>query len=487
MPYEFTEGWFLFSSPGDGQTAGELLGNIRTEGYPGSTNPGAPFPTAYTLNQEAYEWAALTNSNQVLVQGAGLLVYVFEEDTPAEELLFSEGPWAPLDGSFTYDDLLWYDEDQGQQGDSHFLIGNPHPVAIDICNMLWEGTNMATSIDVWIPDENDGNGGYVNFSCEVPAKAMSSYTQPDAQNEEIGFEGVVPPFVGFWVRTTDENPKLAITESDYVSSRSSKVNEDKPEPVTLVLRHTERNYANTVNILFSDRGSEELDEIDAIKLSSAGLAERYLSFFAMDDQGRKYALRSLPSLVQEEVIIPLGIETTEEGSYSLSWNVPDAGLAGANYHLRDHHTGATTKLRDGQSYRFDLEATTAAKAADSPLLRGYARGVSKDKTPRFELIVTIGDLKDGGSELPKSIVLRQNYPNPFNPTTIIRYELPQAAQVRLEVYDMAGRQVAELVSGQVAAGLHTVNFDASDLSSGVYMYRLQAGSTMLTRKLTVVK
>ena len=488
MPYEFNEGWFLFSAPGVNQTVGELLGNIHTQGFPGSNNPGATTTSVYTLDQSAYEWVAVTGSDQVLVQGAGLLVYVFEEDTPAEELLLSEGPWAPLDGSFTYDDLLWYDPDQGPQGDSHFLIGNPHPVAINICNMLFEGANMANSIDIWVPEENDGHGGYVNFSCEIlGSKATASHPQAEANETAIGFDGWVPPFVGFWVRTTDENPSLAITEFDYVRMRAGKNSEVRHEPITLVMSHDERNYSNTVNILFTDAGTEGLDAMDAIKLSPAGLAKRYLSFFAMDDENRKYALRSLPTLGQGEVTIPLGIETTEEGSYTLTWSLPDAGLAGANYYLRDYHAGATTKLRDGQTYHFELEATTAAKATDSPLIRGDERGVSKGNTPRFELIVTTDQLEDGTSELPAEIVLRQNYPNPFNPTTIISYELPQQGHVRLNVYDMTGRQVATLVDTRMNAGRHQVSFNAMNLASGVYMYRLQAGGVTMTRQLTLIK
>ena len=502
MPYGFSEGWFLFSSPGVNQTVGELLGNIRTEGYPGSTNPGASFPTVYTLDQENYQWAAVTGSDQVLVQGAGLLVYVFEEDTPAEELLFSEGPWAPLDGSFTYDDLLWYDPDQGPQGNSHFLIGNPHPVAIHICNMLFEGTNMATSIDAWIPEENDGHGGYVNLSCEIlGSKATASHPQAEANETTIGFDGWVPPFIGFWVRTMDDNPSLAITEYDYRSSQS-KQNEAKHEPVTLVLSHDERNYSNTVNILFTDRGTEGLDEIDAIKLSPAGLAQRYLSFYAMDDENRKYALRSLPTLTGEEVTIPLGIETTEQGSYTLSWSLPADGFAGANVYLRDHHTGITTQLRDGQTYRFEMEESMVAKDTNSPLERGSndacgdagvcpwmsaSNATANAQAPRFELIITFDELKDGSSELPAEIVLRQNYPNPFNPATIITYELPQQVHVRLDVFDMTGRHVAELVNEQVSAGTHHVSFNAMNLSSGVYMYRLQAGGRVLSRQLTLIK
>ncbi|TVQ66443.1 MAG: T9SS C-terminal target domain-containing protein [Balneolaceae bacterium] len=92
-----------------------------------------------------------------------------------------------------------------------------------------------------------------------------------------------------------------------------------------------------------------------------------------------------------------------------------------------------------------------------------------------------------GADIPESLQLSQNYPNPFNPTTRIDFALPEAAQVTLEVYNMLGQQVATLENGHLSAGQHSVSFDASDLSSGIYLYRLQAGDQVLTRSLTLVK
>lgn len=89
--------------------------------------------------------------------------------------------------------------------------------------------------------------------------------------------------------------------------------------------------------------------------------------------------------------------------------------------------------------------------------------------------------------LPPLFELYQNYPNPFNPATAISYQLPTASDVRLEVFDMIGRRVAVLIDGPVQAGRHTVQFDASSLSSGVYIYRLTAGDRVFSRKLTLIK
>jgi hypothetical protein len=89
--------------------------------------------------------------------------------------------------------------------------------------------------------------------------------------------------------------------------------------------------------------------------------------------------------------------------------------------------------------------------------------------------------------VPTSFALEHNYPNPFNPTTAIRYTLPQQTSVSLIVYDMLGRAIAVLANENKPSGTYTVQFDASHLSSGVYFYRLIAGSQVLSRRMTVLK
>lgn len=89
--------------------------------------------------------------------------------------------------------------------------------------------------------------------------------------------------------------------------------------------------------------------------------------------------------------------------------------------------------------------------------------------------------------LPSKIRLNQNYPNPFNPGTVISFSLPESSEVSLTVYNVVGQKVVDLVNRRLSAGEHSVNFDASNLSSGVYIYVLKTNSATLTRSMALMK
>jgi hypothetical protein len=101
--------------------------------------------------------------------------------------------------------------------------------------------------------------------------------------------------------------------------------------------------------------------------------------------------------------------------------------------------------------------------------------------------VTTGLENNIGTNIPNRIKLYQNYPNPFNPETVISYQLSAVSLVILKVYDIEGREVAELVNGIRIAGGHTVKWDASNVVSGVYFYRLETGQFAETRKMILIR
>ena len=83
--------------------------------------------------------------------------------------------------------------------------------------------------------------------------------------------------------------------------------------------------------------------------------------------------------------------------------------------------------------------------------------------------------------------MSQNYPNPFNPSTVIQYQLPQNGYVKLKVYDILGRLIATLVDKDQEAGTYKITWNASRYASGVYIYQIQSGSFVATKKLILLK
>jgi hypothetical protein len=92
-----------------------------------------------------------------------------------------------------------------------------------------------------------------------------------------------------------------------------------------------------------------------------------------------------------------------------------------------------------------------------------------------------------GKNVPQAFTLLQNYPNPFNPSTTIAFSLPSQSFVSLKVFDVLGREVATIVSEEMAAGTYSRRWNATKLSSGIYFYRLQAGSNTQMKKLILLK
>jgi hypothetical protein len=91
------------------------------------------------------------------------------------------------------------------------------------------------------------------------------------------------------------------------------------------------------------------------------------------------------------------------------------------------------------------------------------------------------------SSIPKEYKLYNNYPNPFNPTTKIRFDIPKNSLVRIEVYDVTGREIQNLVNNELKAGTYECEFSGFKYSSGIYFYKLQADNYVSVKKMILVK
>jgi zinc metalloprotease ZmpB len=184
----------------------------------------------------------------------------------------------------------------------------------------------------------------------------------------------------------------------------------------------------------------------------------------------EFALQGNPADRDAVLLNPADPMTVGMGTWSAL-----SGAPGMIAHLASDGTVATLFLP------FAIAAIT-----DSSTAAALAQNVI---TYALNAHVELTGITQGGEAFPQQFSLAQNYPNPFNPTTAITYTVPVGTRhaVSLHVYDMLGRDVATLVEGQQIAGVHAVQFNAGNLASGTYLYRLEAGAFSTTKKMLLIR
>ena len=134
--------------------------------------------------------------------------------------------------------------------------------------------------------------------------------------------------------------------------------------------------------------------------------------------------------------------------------------------------------------------TVRVEGMDIRLQDMSGRAINQNLKSGQEVVIndaTINKLMITGELIPTVYALEQNYPNPFNPATTIKYSIAKQSNVTLKVYDMLGSEIATLVNEEKPAGVYEINFNASNLASGIYFYKIQAGSFVETKKMILLK
>ncbi|GAB5409526.1 MAG: hypothetical protein BalsKO_18910 [Balneolaceae bacterium] len=482
-----SEGWRLMSPPSNQLTYGELLEPLWTQGFTGADSETGT-SNVYTWNESQQQYVSIQNSTDSVQVGVGLLVYVFadsDKDGNAETFprniikdmeIYSSETTFPLD--------LTDDNDAGTTLDGWNLIGNPYPFPINWTNSThgsgWGKQAMFISMYIW----NASAGEYQSHN-----GTAGTFATPD-----------IAPWQGFWVKSELANTPMTVDENAKSTAGTFNKSTLTVPEIRFTLKELLVDSSDALKsgtmVMFSEYSTTGLDELDSYKLQS--LNAEFLSLFTTLNTGENLDINSLPDSLNEPITVKLKYDGSNiSGEYELTWNhklLPEDW----EFILTDTRSGEEVNLKNEDSYIIDEGASKRISRAKNifsvPEFGLVKQNLSKSATnsdSRFTLTIspsqTVSNEIEVEEEQPIALALDQNYPNPFNPFTTINYAVPVQSKVRLEVFDLVGRKVAELVNGPKSAGLYTINFDASQLASGLYIYRLQVGGKVLTRKMTLIK
>ncbi|MGA1465153.1 MAG: T9SS type A sorting domain-containing protein, partial [Balneolaceae bacterium] len=318
----------------------------------------------------------------------------------------------------------------------------------------------------------------IHNSADPAVESVDIYVDGDMAIDEFAFREATV----FLPAPTDVELQLTITPAGADPAAGVTV------PVTL--EEDQKYYAiasgvlNPDNFAASPTSSDIGFRLDLVAGTQLSAASDSLSFKIMhgstDAPAVDLFVQGLPdpivsgatfSAITDYITVPapevytIDLYASEFNSYLASYEVDATNLAGGTAFITASGFINPAANQDGEGFA---------------VLAVFADGSTT-------LLESVTSSIEDGNEFPTAYTLSQNYPNPFNPSTTIQYSLPEVAEVMLEVYNMLGQKVASLVEARQSAGTYTIEFDGSGLASGTYMYRMQAGDFVQTRKFALIK
>lgn len=489
-------GWRMLSSPVKSSFDDYLNGTL-TQGYTGATystgsNPGDTLQPNVLWYLENYDTnvdglpatdndrlRAPSNATDSLSGGRGYWVFFFGDITadplyndPLPDTLEITGrEFGSGDPEFDFGVTYTPTADSGWN-----FVGNPYGAAINWDdNTNWTKTNIESTIYIWDPAANSGNGEFLTWN---------------GSTGSLG-SGIIPPFQGFWVKANGGSPELKVkkqaksTGGNFLRKSSPEAEEQENFAPVIELTAHGQGMSKQTYIMGGRNAKMGKDVQDALRL--VPFSSTHIEFYSTLENGTELAINNIPKDFQYRQNIPLHFAAFESGEPELGEfsitrdamrNVPDEWLI----LLIDNDTGKQIDLRDNGSYSFNYNENSklfvSTPASGAPVKR------STLERSRFVLRITTEEIE---ANIPDEFYLNQNYPNPFNPSTKIPFGLNQESEIRLEIFDILGRKVQTLISDKYPAGSHTISFRANNLASGVYLYRIITKNNVSTKKMILIK
>ncbi|NNF56831.1 MAG: T9SS type A sorting domain-containing protein [Rhodothermaceae bacterium] len=465
-------GWRLITPPVQFMIVDDFAGMNLVQGVPAGTSTPAQYPSAapnfFTLYDGTTPYLAATATDEGILPGQGSFWYWYDNNAgpfsggTSQSFELSSFVLAATGSPRTSDVGINYPV----SADDFYMIGNPFADPFDVNGISVENMSGTVTLSSVFSAYDPSTGSYVSLMTNgrgdgdfaAPWQGLFAEVTANPGVEDPEFlmaiaevnTAATPPFYG---RTAQARsyPHIQLLLNGVTTSGTAVTDHAAhvrflPDAVTGFGRHD----------------GSKMAPPQAIHALLAPVGER-------DGAPYRLSVHSLPDNLTEAATIPVAFRATEGGDFSIAWNGADVLPEGWSATLRDTETGAVVDLQAEASYAFSAEAT--------------------DWADRF--VMTINPVSvvanEGGDGLPASYALHGAYPNPFAATTTLRFDVPTASAVTIEVLDVLGRRVAVLEDGPVEAGQHRVDWNVQEAASGLYLIQMRADGFVQTRRVTVLK
>jgi hypothetical protein len=478
------EGWRALSAPVQAISFKEWVGDFWMQGMIGSDDAERE-ATILKWNEEGGYLSNPQGMAELTEAGKGYFIYFREDDDPTE---------SGVQGGFPK--VIVEDTDSDQQvvdvavtatdankngiidGDEGFnLLGNPFGSTLSVAAL--KGTleqanyRMNAHLYSWDPRSGNGNGGI----------------------DPLSGDDTIAPYEAFWVRYLDPKTKglVRMDSSSLVKDNGRPIyNGESSSEGGFELYLGGEEWFDSYRLEFNTEGAVDEDPLDGYKLFS--LNTQSINLYSTIGNGKRLALNTLPNNLEEQLEVPLSFSAPNRQKLSFRWEQPEGMPNHWEVFLTDRRMDREINLRTNSSYSFQLEETksTLNSATMAPSEEQLLRTVPEEPNSegRFALVMNpSGSFTENVEEAtPESISLNPNFPNPFTTITTIPFELVEKTDVKLTIWNMIGQKIATLIDGiRGPNDKNQAEWDASNMPSGMYIARLEAGGEVFTRKMTLIK
>jgi len=398
------------------------------------------------------------------------LVYVYADD----DFDGTNDAFPKLVSSFGTENSADVSPTINSNGDGWTLLGNPFTSTIDFDNLT--ANDITGTVYVWDPNDGAGDGG-----TDINGGSGSWKTYNGSTGDLT--DGLIAPFQGFFVQTVSTPTAASVSFPSGAKTTGGSFYGKISESLSYMrLEVKGKEVSNSAWIQWSSIGSS-IFRVNGDALELQPLTAKYAQLGFIKD-GEVMDITHLGT--SEEVVLPVEFNTTESGAFVLS--ATDFTIAGhIEVLFHDYQQEVTTLIDERFRYTFETEKLKKHDVPAPSLLKAGVMQFKSTGTNRFGISIRPTSVTNESDESPLEFALDQNYPNPFNPNTTINYTIQEAGNVNLSIFNLMGQKVVTLVDETKGAGMYNTRWNASNVASGMYYYRLESNGNSITKKMTLIK